>query len=115
MMAFQTARCAASGLDTIEWHYLEQVKKTLRIGERFELYKARLDEALFGDDRIHCLKSMFASMRKNHIRECGESTDQYAERPRTITKTTAESTSDNDFCGETEIHRAPRFLEVNRK
>ena len=47
-------------LDTIEWHYLEQVKKTLRIGERFELYKARLDEALFGDDRIHYLKSRFA-------------------------------------------------------
>jgi hypothetical protein len=59
-------------------------------------------------------KRPHSSLRKNHIRECGESTDQYAERPRTITRTTAESTSDNDFYGETDPSLPVSFWR-NRK
>jgi acyl transferase domain-containing protein/thioesterase domain-containing protein len=38
-------------LDTIEWHYVERIKKSLRPRERFALYRSRLDNIFFGDDR----------------------------------------------------------------
>jgi len=43
-------------LDTIEWHYLEQIKSTLRLRERLTLYKSRLDQILFGPQRIDYLR-----------------------------------------------------------
>jgi thioesterase domain-containing protein/NAD(P)-dependent dehydrogenase (short-subunit alcohol dehydrogenase family)/acyl carrier protein len=43
-------------LDTIEWHYLERIKDTLRLQDRFTLYKSRIDHVLFGEDRLDYLK-----------------------------------------------------------
>ncbi|HWG58035.1 MAG TPA: SDR family NAD(P)-dependent oxidoreductase [Candidatus Acidoferrales bacterium] len=53
-------------LDTIEWHYLEQIKQSLRPKERLALYKARFDQVFFEDggatylkDRLRTVSSRF--------------------------------------------------------
>lgn len=53
-------------LDTIEWHYLEEIKKSLRPKERLALYKARFDRVFFEDggaaylnERLRTLLSRF--------------------------------------------------------
>jgi len=48
-------------LDTIEWHYLEKVKKTLRFRERLALYKGRFDEIFFGQRGLQYLKRKFVA------------------------------------------------------
>jgi len=54
-------------LDTIEWHYLERIKKTLRVHERLALYKSRLDRVLFSPDRFDYLKRKFLSKSSNIV------------------------------------------------
>jgi acyl transferase domain-containing protein/thioesterase domain-containing protein len=48
-------------LDTIEWHYVEQIKESLRPRERFALYRSRLDNIFFGEDRWGYLKRRFTA------------------------------------------------------
>ena len=54
-------------LDTIEWHYLEQVKKHLSLRNRLTLYKSRLDHVLFDEDRFEYLKQSFVARSSKHL------------------------------------------------
>jgi len=54
-------------LDTLEWHYLERIRGNLDFHARLTLYKSRLDEFLFGNDRWGYLKSRIGQRSKQFL------------------------------------------------
>jgi acyl transferase domain-containing protein/thioesterase domain-containing protein/acyl carrier protein len=54
-------------LDTIEWDYLERIKGSLRPRERFALYRSRLDNIFFGEDRWGYLKRRLTAKCSNLV------------------------------------------------
>jgi aspartate racemase len=44
--------------DTIEWHYLENVNRSLNPSQRLKIYKARLGEALSSEERFSNLREL---------------------------------------------------------
>lgn len=54
-------------LDTIEWHYLERIKSTLRLQDRFTLYKSRIDHILFGEDRYDYVRERLNALALKYL------------------------------------------------
>ena len=44
--------------DTIEWHYLENVNRSLNPSQRLKIYKARLGDALSSEERFSNLREL---------------------------------------------------------
>jgi acyl transferase domain-containing protein/thioesterase domain-containing protein len=54
-------------LDTLEWHYLEQIRENLDLRARLTLYKSRFDEFLFGGDPWGYLKGRLGQRSKQFL------------------------------------------------
>lgn len=62
-------------LDTIEWHYMESVNRSLNPSQRLQIYRARLRDALSSEERITSLRELikgkFAHKRSQFLRAFG--------------------------------------------
>ena len=44
--------------DALEWHYMEKVKGSLRMGQRFQLLREHIETILFSEDRVSYFKTL---------------------------------------------------------
>ena len=106
-------------LDTLEWHYLEQIRQNLDFRTRLTLYKARFDEFMFGGDPWGYLKSRFGQRFKQALyrgyKVVGKSLPQTFGTVHDINSFAAANYAPRPFPGKVTIFRSAvrSFLEGN--
>jgi len=106
-------------LDTLEWHYLERIRGNLDFHARLTLYKSRLDEFLFGNDRWGYLKSRIGQRSKQFLyrayKLCSRSLPQTFGTVQDINSFGAANYAPRFFSGKVTIFRSAvrSFLEGN--
>jgi len=106
-------------LDTLEWHYLEQIRENLDFRTRLTLYKSRFDEFLFGNDPWGYLKSRIGQRSKQFLyrayKLAGRSLPQTFGTVQDINSFAAANYAPRFFSGKVTIFRSAvrSFLEGN--
>jgi len=106
-------------LDTLEWHYLEQIRSNLDFRGLMTLYKSRFDEFLFGGDPWGYLRSRLGQRSKQFLyrayKFAGKSLPQTFGTVQDINSFAAANYAPRFFPGKVTIFRSTvrSFLEGN--